>query len=137
MLATPIATSMDIDEAAAFLGLHPLTLGERARAGIIPGAKIGKEWRFFDVDLLEYARRQYNKGEPCHSTNAPTAQNGGPVYNTAGDELDALLATPTSQRRDDGTTSLKLVSGKKSRQAARLPTRLSSGSKNANERGTT
>lgn len=137
MLATPAATSMNIEEAAAFLGLHPLTLGERARAGIIPGAKIGKEWRFFDVDLLEYARGRYNKGEPCHSTDAPTAQNGGSAYSSAADELDALLATPTNQQRYDGTTNLKLVSGKKNRRAAHLPTRLSSGSKSARERGTT
>ena len=42
MLTTTTATSLNLDEAAAFLGLHPNTLQERARAAIVPGAKVGK-----------------------------------------------------------------------------------------------
>lgn len=36
--------TLDLTEAAAFLGLHPHTLQARAKAGQIPGAKIGREW---------------------------------------------------------------------------------------------
>jgi len=50
---TPHAASLDLTEAAAFLGLHPDTLRERAAEGKIPGAKLGKEWRFLDVDLAD------------------------------------------------------------------------------------
>jgi excisionase family DNA binding protein len=51
--------SLDLKSAANFLGLHPNTLQARAKAGEIPGAKIGKEWRFLDIDLAEYMRSQY------------------------------------------------------------------------------
>lgn len=43
--------SLDLAAAAAFLGIHPDTLAERARAGMIPGAKIGREWRFLQGDI--------------------------------------------------------------------------------------
>lgn len=33
-----------IKEAAAFLRIHPDTLVERARAGEIPGCKVGRAW---------------------------------------------------------------------------------------------
>lgn len=73
MTPTPVATSLDLQEAAAFLGIHADTLRERAAAGIIPGAKIGKEWRFLDVDLAAWlrlqapntrAKSQYQYGNP-------------------------------------------------------------------------
>lgn len=38
--------TMNLESAAEFLGLHPDTLQARAKSGQIPGAKIGKEWRF-------------------------------------------------------------------------------------------
>ena len=34
--------TLDLKAAAAFLHIHPVTLQEKARAGEIPGAKIGK-----------------------------------------------------------------------------------------------
>lgn len=37
---------LTLDEAAAYLRVHPRTLRMKARAGTIPGAKIGKVWRF-------------------------------------------------------------------------------------------
>lgn len=38
--------TLDIDEAAAFLKIHPVTLSEKAKAGEIAGAKIGRSWVF-------------------------------------------------------------------------------------------
>lgn len=35
--------SLDLDAAAAFLGLHPHTLQARAKAGEIPGGKVGNQ----------------------------------------------------------------------------------------------
>ncbi len=43
-------------EAAAFLRIHPDTLAERARAGEIPGCKIGRAWAFMPELLTEYLR---------------------------------------------------------------------------------
>lgn len=37
---------LTLDEAAAYLRVHPRTLRTKASAGTIPGAKIGKVWRF-------------------------------------------------------------------------------------------
>jgi excisionase family DNA binding protein len=45
-----------IKEAAAFLRIHPDTLAERARAGEIPGCKIGRSWVFMPDLLTEYVR---------------------------------------------------------------------------------
>ena len=41
------------------LKMHPATLQQKARAGLIPGAKLGKCWIFVEVDLIEYVRSQY------------------------------------------------------------------------------
>ncbi|MBK7767397.1 MAG: helix-turn-helix domain-containing protein [Sulfuritalea sp.] len=67
--------TLDLREAAGFLGLHPNTLQARAKAGLVPGAKIGKEWRFLDLDLAEHLRRQYPANQlkeemPCRSTKS-------------------------------------------------------------------
>lgn len=43
-----------IKEAAAFLRIHPDTLAERARAGEIPGCKIGRSWVFMPELLNQY-----------------------------------------------------------------------------------
>jgi hypothetical protein len=51
--------TLNLKEAAAFLKLHPVTLQSKAKAGEIPGAKIGKCWVFVDVDLIEFIRSQY------------------------------------------------------------------------------
>jgi excisionase family DNA binding protein len=46
-------TSMlTIDEVAAYLKLHPLTVRRLARQGDIPAVKIGRQWRV-KRDLLE------------------------------------------------------------------------------------
>ena len=77
--------TLDLQTAAAFLHVHPVTLQEKARTGEIPGAKIGRCWVFVDVDLIDYIRSQYPRrvlqSEPkellCHSTNARTHRIGG------------------------------------------------------------
>lgn len=85
-------------EAAEFVGLHPVTLIERARRGIIPGAaKPGKEWIF----PLEGLRAYRNSLSPCPFTGA--AASGGSSYPRNAAELDALLALPTGRRRRNTT----------------------------------
>ena len=53
--------TLDLQAAAAFLHVHPVTLQEKARTGEIPGAKIGRCWVFVDVDLIEHIRSQLNR----------------------------------------------------------------------------
>jgi excisionase family DNA binding protein len=65
MIQTQNFVFMDIKEAAEALGIHPNTLQERAKAGLIPGAKIGKEWRFIDADIADFMRAQYPSNLPA------------------------------------------------------------------------
>jgi excisionase family DNA binding protein len=94
-----------LQEAAAYLKIHPVTLQDKARAGEIPGAKIGKRWVFLHIDLDEYIRSQYPRralqGEherniTCHSSNARTPQIGGSKSRPAMDEqYRKVLELPT------------------------------------------
>jgi len=78
--------SLSLSEAAEFLKLHPMTLAAKARAGEIPGAKLGKRWVFLEVDLMDAVRSHYapralqgdhTEESVCHSTNAKTHLTGG------------------------------------------------------------
>ena len=51
--------TLNLDEAAAFLHMHPYTLMQKVHAGEIPAAKPGKRWVFVDDDLLACLRGQY------------------------------------------------------------------------------
>jgi excisionase family DNA binding protein len=88
-------STLTLREAAALLKIHPVTLQVKARAGQIPGARVGKCWVFIEVDLLEYIRSQYPRralqGElmentPCHFTNAKIHHIGGSTSATRDDE---------------------------------------------------
>src|ERR1035437_7026366 len=51
--------TLNLHQAAQLLLIHPVTLQSKAKAGIIPGAKIGKRWVFIKNDLIEWLRSQY------------------------------------------------------------------------------
>ena len=78
--------TLNLDEAAVFLKIHPVTLSEKACQGEIPGARIGKRWVFVKVDLIDCIRSKYRlqalQGEQmeasiCHSTKEKTHRFGG------------------------------------------------------------
>ena len=79
--------TMEIEEAAQFVKLHPVTLSEMARLGEVPAAKPGKKWVFIDVDLIEWLRANYRsqasvsdsteRSNTCHFSNAKTQAIGG------------------------------------------------------------
>jgi excisionase family DNA binding protein len=48
---------MNSREAAEFLRVNPETVIREARAGRLPGRRIGKEWRFSRTALLEWLAR--------------------------------------------------------------------------------
>ena len=104
--------TLTLKEAAAFLKIHPVTLQEKARAGEIPGAKIGRAWVFIEADLLEcirlkYARRalQGDMEAVCHSSNARTHLTGGSRSPTVDDEYSKVLELRTKQKPRSTTTS--------------------------------
>lgn len=89
-------------EAAAFLKIHPEELRQRAKAGLIPGAKVGRAWVFLQDDLAAYLRSLYSRHwqalqvtlrkevEACHF--ADVAQSGGSMCSPhPGNEYAALL----------------------------------------------
>ncbi len=51
--------TMDLNQAAKFLRMHPEVLRQKTKAGRIPGAKPGKCWVFLEDDLADYVRSQY------------------------------------------------------------------------------
>jgi hypothetical protein len=51
--------TLNLREAAVFLHIHPEELRTRAKRGLIPGAKIGRQWVFIDIDLAEFVRSLY------------------------------------------------------------------------------
>jgi hypothetical protein len=74
-------------EAAAFLKVHPEELRQRAKAGLVPGAKVGRAWVFLEDDLAAYLRSLYSRHrqalqvtlgkevETCHFADA--GRSGG------------------------------------------------------------
>ena len=106
--------TLTLRQAAALLKIHPVTLLEKARAGDIPGAKIGKCWVFVEIDLIDYIRSQYPRralqGERmevsvCHSTNARTRLTDGSSIPTTDDEYSKVLALPIRRKPGSTTTS--------------------------------
>jgi excisionase family DNA binding protein len=122
--------TLDLEAAAEVLGIHPTTLRERAAAGDIPGAKIGKEWRFLETDLVEYFRSHYRKGAACRSSSAETSGISTFAVDAAA-EFDALLALPTGKSRKDSMTNLQLVYGGKSKPGTNSGKRSRHGSRRA------
>lgn len=51
--------TLDLDQAAALLHMHKETVRQRAKAGELPGAKLGRRWVFLLEDLKNYLRAQY------------------------------------------------------------------------------
>lgn len=132
--------TLTVEQAAAFLGLHPDTLRERAAAGIIRGAKPGKRWIFRRADLDAYldgladgtqqpAAKPARKGKECRSTGDRARTRGMSQSATPAGELDALLRQRIAEKRKGSMTSLRLVSGSKSEPGSRSPTPSSHGSK--------
>jgi excisionase family DNA binding protein len=97
--------TLGLQEAAAFLRCHPEELRRRAKAGLIPGAKVGRAWVFLEDDLAAYVRSLYaqprqalqvtlRKELECHFANAAVA--GGSMSSLpTGNEYAELLGLPT------------------------------------------
>ncbi|MBI3895994.1 MAG: helix-turn-helix domain-containing protein [Acidobacteria bacterium] len=47
---------LTLEEAAGYLRVHPQTVYRRLRAGTLPGAKVGDQWRLRKADLDEYLK---------------------------------------------------------------------------------
>ena len=98
-----ITNSWDVKTASEWLGMTPNALREKAKAGKVPGFKVGKEWRFLELDLLEFVRGQYKS---CHSSNAKTRRTGGSISSRPmARELESLLARTIGGKPKNTTTN--------------------------------
>jgi predicted ribosomally synthesized peptide with nif11-like leader len=62
---------LNSEEAADLLGVKPFTIRTYARRGVIPGKKLGNEWRFVKKDLMAWLRGMETEGgEPEALTGA-------------------------------------------------------------------
>jgi hypothetical protein len=104
--------TLNLQQAADFLKIHPVTLGQKARAGEIPGAKIGKAWVFVEIDLTDYIRAQYQeralqgtlKETLWHSTNAKTRPSYGLKSASVDEQYNAVLGPLTKLKPRNTTT---------------------------------
>ena len=62
---------LTLDEAAAYLRVCPRTLRLKASEGVIPGAKIGRVWRFHKQQL-----EQWIVNAAAHQGSGGTVENG-------------------------------------------------------------
>ncbi len=113
--------TLDLNEAARFLHIHPVTLLKKARSGEVPAAKPGKCWIFLDVDLEQYIRSQYiwqaSQSDivgvsECLSTNAKTRRTGGSKSLSTVKRYNEVLALPIAKKPRSTSTSSKRNSGK-------------------------
>lgn len=107
--------TLNLEEAAAFLKIHPVTLSTKAAAGEIQGAKIGRSWVFLEIDLITHIRSKYkaralksDNGKEtltCHSTNAKIPTFGGLKSPLLEKQYKELLGLPTKSKPKNSTTS--------------------------------
>src|SRR3984957_12531011 len=106
--------TLSLDEAAAFLHMHPEEVRIRVKRGLLPGAKTGRRWVFLEIDLVEFVRSLYpvrrqalqvtSQEAVCHFESV--GRSGGstsspPVVS----EYDDLLRPASRPRRRNCTTS--------------------------------
>ncbi|MBI2286377.1 MAG: helix-turn-helix domain-containing protein [Nitrosomonadales bacterium] len=94
---------LNIEQAAEFLHLHPVTLQRMAKRREVPAAKLGRRWIFLEIDLVAYLRAQYPsrvmRGEHkevklCRSTDAKILPSGGSSCTTAEKSYREALGLP-------------------------------------------
>jgi Helix-turn-helix domain len=98
--------TLNLQQAAELLQIHPVTLQVKAKSGEIPGAKIGKCWVFVDIDLIDPIRSHYARqtlqGEQekslCHSINEKTRLFGGSRSPLTDELYKKALERPTKAK---------------------------------------
>ncbi|NRO98143.1 helix-turn-helix domain-containing protein [Paraburkholderia sp. NMBU_R16] len=97
------------------LGAHPETVRLKAKAGELPGRKVGKRWMFSTVALQRYLAGEWSprvvqgdqqeEVKQCRSINAPTAPTGitGSLHPAAVRSYKAALAPATKPRPKSST----------------------------------
>jgi len=105
--------TIGLTEAAALLRMSEDALMRKARAGIVPADKPGRQWVFVKADLLAWIRERM-KARACRSIAAPTLRTGGAASNSTTERSASQLAQEIRQKRRSLKPRLALVRGGKS-----------------------
>ncbi|MVQ30690.1 helix-turn-helix domain-containing protein [Ramlibacter sp. MAH-25] len=110
--------TLNLTEAAHLLHVHPKTLQQRARLGLIPACKVGRSWVFVEILLIEHlvaeSRSRVSVADAqekpeCRSTEGKTRPIGGsscrPSLAKPGLYASLLGLTPSAGRRSSTTGS--------------------------------
>lgn len=99
---------LTLRETAAFLNVHPNTVRSQVRRGKLPGAKVGRGWRFLEADLVASIRARYPQSRPAGAAigggTAPRSSAGASGFMLSSERqaaeraLDALLERPEAAR---------------------------------------
>ncbi|MBS0364946.1 MAG: helix-turn-helix domain-containing protein [Proteobacteria bacterium] len=104
------AETLGLEDAARMLQLSEDCLLRKARAGKVPGAKIGRRWVFVRADLVELIRQQARE-RACHSIAALRARTGGSDSRSVESRLDARLAQLTKHLQPSSRRAFTTVDG--------------------------
>jgi excisionase family DNA binding protein len=104
-MSFPARGIFTLTEAANLLRVSEDCLLRKARAGKVPGAKIGRRWVFVRADLIELIRHQARERtdrravyveRTCRFIDKLRAPTGGSDSRSAESKLDAALARLTA-----------------------------------------
>ena len=98
----PLKT-LNILEAAQFLGAHKETIRRMAASGEIPGVKIGRGWRFIENDLANHMRSQYGTMLELSVTNSRSK----PKWQLQKETTSGGLTSPTKEKEYAKALGLK------------------------------
>jgi excisionase family DNA binding protein len=109
-----------VPQVAEFLQSRPKTVREMAHRGEIPGAKIGKSWRFDEDTIRDWFKNKTtgNLKAPCPSGNDRIRRTGKLDSRSLASRLDKALKQRTSEPRRNWRTHSALISGGKSETVA-------------------
>lgn len=86
--------TFSLEQAAEFLGIHKETLRRRAAEGRLPGAKVGKSWRFLEDDLVTYLRSLY----PTQASQGVMNHRSKTLWHSTKETKSIGLVSPTMER---------------------------------------
>ena len=108
--------TLDAIAAAKLLLIHPQTLMSRARAGLIPGCRVGRAWVFVESLLIEYLVAQSQtrvsvagtqEKPECRFTEEKTPLTGGSNCRPSAAKLAlyrSALGLPKNGKQPSSTT---------------------------------
>lgn len=113
-LPDTLPTLLNADQVAEYLGLHKVTVLKFARAGKLPGLKVGREWRFQADDMRAWlAARRGGRADPVARFEALLDRLGEGIR-TVGygpDDIDRVIAEVRAERRAEREAFFALIQG--------------------------